>query len=195
MKIGGVWAYRHLKNKIDRKKIYSVRRVLEKYGIPYEDVRFDINTEDHIRFIKEKDPDIILSSQSLYFGREILALPRICCINRHSGLLPRNGGLWPGFQAVRKGEKETGVSVHTMEAQIDSGVVLSQIKVPVRAGETVWDIYKECFKVSSKAVMIALDKIRDHDYARADCGYRREYYSFPTKEQWKEFRLRGGKYI
>lgn len=57
--------------------------------------------------------DVIISSQSLYFGKKILEIPVLCCINRHSGLLPNNGGLWPGFQAVRKGEPETGVSVHT----------------------------------------------------------------------------------
>lgn len=180
--------------KTDKKHNYTVRSVLECYGIPYEEVQYNINTDDHLQYIKTMKPDVILSSQSLYFGENLLKLPRTCCINRHSGLLPRNGGLWPGFQAVRKGEPETGVSVHIMEKAIDAGIVLSQVRVPILTGKTVWDIYRECFEKSSEAVIEALDKIRNDDYTSVDNGYEREYYSFPTKEQWREFRQRGGKY-
>lgn len=139
--------------------------------------------------------DVILSSQSLYFGKRLLSIPARCCINWHSGLLPRNGGLWPGFQAVRKGEAETGVSIHTMQSRIDDGIVLSQIRVPIRYGDTVWDIYRECFKRSPEAVLEALDKIRKSDYSPVENGYEREYYSFPTREHWREFRERGGRYV
>ena len=165
------------------------------YQIPFEEVKYNINTDDHIAYIESKKPDVILSSQSLYFEKRILEIPKKCCINRHSGLLPRNGGLWPGFQAVRKGETETGVSVHTMEKTIDAGVILSQVRVPIKEGETVWNIYKECFEKSADAVIEALKKISENDYSSIDNGYEREYYSFPSKEQWQEFRKRGGKYV
>jgi methionyl-tRNA formyltransferase len=182
-------------SKLDKKKRYTVRSVLNHYQIPFEEVKYNINTDDHIAYIESKKPDVILSSQSLYFGKRILEIPKKCCINRHSGLLPRNGGLWPGFQAVRKGETETGVSVHTMEKTIDAGVILSQVRVPIKEGETVWNIYKECFEKSVDAVIEALKKISENDYSSIDNGYEREYYSFPSKEQWQEFRKRGGKYV
>lgn len=184
-----------LLSKVDKKHNYTVRSVLERYDIPYEEVRYNINTDEHIKYISATEPDVILSSQPLYFGKRLLELPKVCCINRHSGLLPRNGGLWPGFQAVRKGETETGVSVHTMEKTIDAGIVLSQVKVKINPGETVWNIYKECFSKSGDAVMDALSKIRRGDYTPVDNGFIREYYSFPTKEHWKEFRRRGGRYV
>ena len=179
----------------DKKHNYTVRSVLEHYNIPYEEVKYNINTDEHLRYISKTKPDVILSSQSLYFWEKIFELPKICCINRHSGLLPHNGGLWPGFQAVRKGETEVGVSVHTMEHTIDAGIILSQIRIPVREGETVWEIYKDCFEKSAEVVMMAIDKIENDDYLPVNNGYEREYYSFPTKERWKEFRCRGGKYV
>ncbi len=182
-------------DKWDPSAPHSVRRVLEEYRIPYERVKYDINTDEHLSYIENRRPDVILSSQSLYFGKRLLSIPSRCCINRHSGLLPRNGGLWPGFQAVRKGETETGVSIHTMESRIDDGIVLSQIRIPIRYGETVWDIYRECFKRSAEAVLEALDKIRKSDYSPVENGYEREYYSFPTKVHWREFRERGGRYV
>lgn len=178
-----------------KKRPHTVRRVLENNHISYKEVHFDINTEDNLAYIRRAMPDVIISSQSLYFGKKLLGIPNICCINRHSGLLPKNGGLWPGFQAVRKGETETGVSIHTMEKEIDGGRILSQVAVPIHEGESVWDIYKECFSRSTDVLLEALDKIRDNDFSVINNGYSREYYSFPTKEHWKEFRRRGGIYV
>lgn len=182
-------------DKVDKKHCYTVKNVLKRFGVPFIKVKDNINTPDVLNYIRKTVPDIIISSQSLYFGDEILRIPQICCLNRHSGLLPRNGGLWPVFQAIRKGEKETGVSVHTMEKQIDAGIVLSQINVSIRAGETVWDVYKECFEKSADALLDALDKVRMRDYMPVVNGFAREYYTFPQKEHWKEFRMRGGKYV
>lgn len=55
-------------------------------------------------------------------------------------------------------------------------------------------MYKECFEKSVDTVIEALKKIRENDYSSIDNGYEREYYSFPSKEQWQELRKRGGKY-
>lgn len=174
---------------------HSVRHVLEHNKIPFKEVKLNINTDENLNFIRSMEPDIIISSQSLYFGRELLAIPHKCCINRHSGLLPRNGGLWPGFQAVRKAELESGVSVHVMEREIDAGQVLSQVRIPVREKETVWGIYEKCFAASADVIIEAVEKIRRSDYTPVNNGYRQEYYSFPTAEHWKEFRQRNGRYI
>ena len=178
----------------DRSKYYTVRAVLEGKGIPYRELHFRI-TDDDIDYIRSFEPDVIVSSQSLYLNKKVLSIPKKCCINRHSGLLPRNGGLWPGFQAMRKGEKETGVSIHMMTEKIDGGIVLSQIAVPIRDGETVWELYDECFRISSDALVAALDKVRAGDMSPVENGLEPDYYSFPTNEQWKEFRARGGKYL
>ena len=182
-------------DRLDKERPHTVRRVLEEHHVPYIEVQNNINTPEYLNYIRKTEPDVILSSQPLYFGSELLNIPKLCCLNRHSGLLPKNGGVWPGFQAVRKGESETGVSVHTMASQIDAGVVLSQISVTIHPGESVWDIYEECFAKSAQAVMDALDKVRKGDYTAVENSFTREYYSFPTRTQWKEFRQHGGRYV
>ena len=184
-----------LKSLFDRSKSYTVRDVLKRNNIPFIDVEYKLGTEETVRFIREKKPDVIISSQSLYVNKEILSIPSICCINRHSGLLPNNGGLWPGFQAVRKGEPYTGTSIHTMTDEIDKGVVLSQIPVKIEKGDSLWKIYEQCFRISSDALLEALEKIRNNDFSPVENGLPSEYYSFPTAEQWKEFREKGGRYI
>lgn len=176
-------------------RTHSVRRVYESHKIPYFTVEKNINTPEILAKISALEPDVILSSNPLYFGKKLLALPKIACINRHSGLLPNNGGIWPGFQAVRKGETESGAAVHTMTPVIDEGVVLSRRVTPIRKNDTLYTLYSRCFDISADAVLEALDKLRAGDLSPAEGEYPHSYYSFPTREQWKEFRAHGGRYV
>ena len=155
----------------------------------------NINKDQYLSKIEKLDVDVIVSSNSLYFGKRILSIPKKACINRHSGLLPNNAGLWPGFQAYRKGEKYAGVSVHTMTNNIDDGIVISQKKIPINYSESLYKLYERCFELSIETVLDALETVRKNDYSAVNTTNERCYYSFPTDEQWKEFRHRGGKYI
>ena len=176
-------------------KLRSVKKTLRKHKIPYFKVKYNINKDEYLRQIEALHVDVIVSSNSLYFGKRLLSIPQKACINRHSGLLPNNAGLWPCFQAYRKGEKKAGVSVHTMTPNIDDGIVISKRETPIIPGETLYNLYERCFNLSIDAVLEALDKVRNEDYSAVNETKQRNYYSFPTNEQWKEFRDRGGKYI
>jgi len=124
-------------------KYYSVRKVLKKNNIPYFKVRNNINKDEYLKKIASLDVDVIVSSNSLYFGEKVLSIPKKVCINRHSGLLPNNAGLWPCFQAYRKGEKTAGVSVHTMTKNIDDGIVISQRETTIDYTESLYNLYKD----------------------------------------------------
>jgi len=57
-------------------------------------------------------------------------------INVHPSLLPAFPGLRAWEQALAAGVAETGVSVHLVDTGLDTGPVLAQEPVPVRAGDT-----------------------------------------------------------
>jgi phosphoribosylglycinamide formyltransferase-1 len=66
-------------------------------------------------------------------------------LNTHPALLPRFGG--PGmygdrvFEAVLEaGEKESGVSIHLVDAEYDTGAILCQCSVPVLRGDSLNDL-------------------------------------------------------
>ena len=181
--------------KKNKDRFYSVRSVLKHYNIEYFEVRNDINKPEYLDRIRAKAVEVIVSSNSLIFKKELLGLPSICCLNRHSALLPSYGGLWPVFQAVRSGEKHVGVTVHTMETKIDKGIVLAQKKIPVESGETIADLYKKCFEASSEVLLEALAKVAGHDFTPYPADTQPSYFSFPTKEHWLEFRERKGRFI
>ena len=63
-------------------------------------------------------------------------------LNTHPALLPKYGGLGMYGDRVHEavlasGDRESGVSVHIVDAEYDTGPVLAQTRVPVEPGDTV----------------------------------------------------------
>ncbi len=64
----------------------------------------------------------------------LCALPRLAALNVHPSLLPANRGPVPLFWTFREGQSMTGVTVHTLEASLDSGDIYAQSAFPVPDG-------------------------------------------------------------
>lgn len=177
----------------NKNNFYSVKTVLKFYNIPFFYVKDNINEREYLDKIKNYSPDVILSSNSLYFKDEILNIAKYC-INRHSSLLPSYGGLWPVFQALRSNEKFVGVSVHLMTRGIDEGKVIAQEKIEVLISDTVDTLYQKCFQLSTIVCIRALKALLSNTVENIDTPDF-SYYKFPTKKQWMEFRQNGKKFI
>jgi phosphoribosylglycinamide formyltransferase-1 len=57
-------------------------------------------------------------------------------INTHPSLLPAFPGMDAPGQAISAGAKESGVTVHVVDATVDGGPILAQVVVPVTAGDS-----------------------------------------------------------
>lgn len=198
-KLGTKKIYYYLKDKLRKflrsSNFYSVKTVFDNFSIDYFEVEYNINKPTYLDIIRSKKPDVIVSSNSLIFGSELLEIPRYCSINRHSALLPSYGGLWPVFQAVRSGEKQVGVSVHTMEKKIDRGILLAQKAIPITNFDTIDTLYQKCFKISASVILEALRKIKNRNMEPIINSQTTSYFSFPKKEHWAELRKRKRKFI
>ena len=72
-------------------------------------------------------PDLILSLDfPLPFPRELLALPRLGCVNVHPSFLPKYRGPRPVFWQFLHGETHSGLTFHRMEDDSYSGPILLQ---------------------------------------------------------------------
>jgi len=67
---------------------------------------------------------------------EILALPRLGCVNVHASLLPRWRGASPIQAAILAGDAETGVVTMRMEEGLDTGPVYLERRVAIGERET-----------------------------------------------------------
>lgn len=67
---------------------------------------------------------------------EVLAGPRLGCINVHASLLPRWRGAAPIQWSILAGDAETGVCCQQMAEGLDTGDVLSEVRTPIHADDT-----------------------------------------------------------
>jgi phosphoribosylglycinamide formyltransferase-1 len=88
---------------------------------------------------------ILLAGYLKKLGPRVLQHYRGRIINTHPALLPKFGGRGMYGRRVHEavlaaGEVETGVSIHLVEAEYDTGVVLAHCRVPVLASDTPGDL-------------------------------------------------------
>lgn len=175
-------------------QFFSIKSVFQKHNIPYFSVKKDINKNQYLNKIREMNLDLILNSSSLIFKNELLNLPKLGCLNRHTSLLPEYAGLWPVIQAIAKNEDYTGVSIHQMTNNIDYGNIYAQKKININKLKNVSLIYAIAFSMSSDLYIEAIEKIVNK-LKPLEVNNKSSYYSFPTNTDWKDFRKNGGKFI
>ncbi|HRE49225.1 MAG TPA: methionyl-tRNA formyltransferase [Aggregatilineales bacterium] len=82
-------------------------------------------------------PDLIVVAAFGHILRQnILDLPPYGCVNIHASLLPRWRGAAPIQAAIRAGDAETGITMMTMDAGLDTGAILRSAAIPITATET-----------------------------------------------------------
>ena len=80
-------------------------------------------------------------------------------VNIHPSLLPKFPGLQAWEQALKTGEKITGVTVHYVDAQIDHGDIIAQREVPILPDDTPASLHARIQKVEHELYPEALAKI------------------------------------
>ena len=85
--------------------------------------------------IQQYNPDLIcVSCFDQKFPRSVLNIPRDGCLNLHPSLLPQLRGPSPLFWTFQQGVQNTGVTLHFMNSELDSGDILLQAKKQVTDG-------------------------------------------------------------
>ena len=113
--------------------------------------------EDEDAFLQELasfDPNILIVA---YYGQWVpdkaLALVEYGGLNVHPSLLPAYRGASPGQFAMLHGEKETGISVIKMAAEIDAGGVIVQESEPILDDDLPEALYTRLFKKGSQLLL------------------------------------------
>lgn len=89
--------------------------------------------------------DLLLNVHSLQIVPEaVLRVPASGAYNLHPGPLPRYAGLNAPSWAIYRGEERHGVTVHRMEAGIDTGDIAYQETFPIAPGDTGLSLALRC---------------------------------------------------
>jgi methionyl-tRNA formyltransferase len=158
--------------------------------------RSDLNSADFLAMIKGYDADLFVSVASpIIFKREILSVPRMCCVNIHNAPLPRYRGMMPNFWQLYHGEKTTGITVHRMAPAIDGGEIIRQEYLPVQPGETLDELIRRTKRRNAVLLKEVLDDFRTGKATFTPLQGEGSYFTFPTKAEVREFKRRGGKLL
>ncbi|HET9766714.1 MAG TPA: methionyl-tRNA formyltransferase [Thermoanaerobaculia bacterium] len=99
---------------------------------------------------------VVVAAFGQIFPRELLAAPRLGCINVHASLLPRHRGAAPVQAALLAGDDETGVSIMRMEEGLDTGPVLLQGRTRLVGHETAGELLPRLAHLGAALMLEAL---------------------------------------
>jgi methionyl-tRNA formyltransferase len=94
------------------------------------DFALDTEIKQHISFLKQMDMFLVCRFSLL--PEAIFALPRLGSVNVHNSLLPSYRGVHPVQWALVNGEPKTGVTIHCIDAGIDTGAILLQKPLSIK---------------------------------------------------------------
>ena len=88
--------------------------------------------------LKEIAPDmIVVAAFGQILPKEVLDIPRLGCVNVHGSLLPKLRGASPMQSAILEGLDETGVTIMRMDEGLDTGDMISKVKVDIRGKDII----------------------------------------------------------
>jgi len=167
---------------------FSPKALAARNNVEYRHVD-DINSSDYVSYAREVNPDVLLSvAATQKFDSTLLSVPEKCAINIHSSLLPEYRGVSPSFWTLRYDEPETGVTVHYMHDEIDTGDVIVQQSVPIRDDDTLHTLNTRVADVGSEVLLDALEQIRQGNVDATPIDAEEgSYYSMPDREDVRAF--------
>lgn len=175
---------------------YSVEAVAAHHGLTFLPTT-NVNSQEYRDQLARLNLDLVISiNASQKFKRDLLALPRLGCINVHGALLPRYRGRLPSFWVLANGESETGATVHFMNEELDDGPILLQERVPIAADDTQDTLIRKTKAAGARLLVEAIDRLEQGSAStQPNDRTQATYFSFPTKEDGLRLRQQGRRFL
>jgi methionyl-tRNA formyltransferase len=110
--------------------------------------------------LEEAQPDcVVVSSYNLIIKSDLLS--RWTFVNVHYAPLPRYRGRASVNWAIINGEPTAAISIHLIDAGLDSGNILYQEEIPIGDRDTVSDLYRRLNEIQEKHLGPAVRRVVD----------------------------------
>ncbi|AGW92440.1 methionyl-tRNA formyltransferase [Cupriavidus sp. DF5525] len=107
--------------------------------------------------LAEIAPDVmVVAAYGLILPAEVLALPRLGCLNIHGSLLPRWRGAAPIHRAIEAGDAETGITLMQMDEGLDTGDMLTREAVPIGPEDTTGTLHDTLAALGARMIVEGL---------------------------------------
>lgn len=136
-----------------------VKVVAEKHGIEvFQPKR--VRNPECVEYLKKYEPDmIVVAAFGQILPKEILDMPKYCCINVHASLLPKYRGAAPIQWAVINGEKTAGVTIMRMDVGLDTGDMIEKAEITLDKDETGGSLFDKLAVLGANLCVDTMEKI------------------------------------
>ncbi|MBW1705534.1 MAG: methionyl-tRNA formyltransferase [Deltaproteobacteria bacterium] len=141
-------------------------------------------THDFISEIGTLKPDLIFSFYyRKIFPHKLIAIPNLGVVNIHPSYLPTYRGCVPTAWALLNGEKETGITIHYIDGNIDTADIIAQKKISIRDDDTGFSLYNRCMDMGAELFEEVVDDILAGTAPRIQQPVNGSYYGALTDQQ------------
>lgn len=120
------------------------------------------NSEDFVNYVLKTNADLIMiGTWRERLKPKTFTLPKIGTVNIHPSLLPRYRGPNPYMQVILRGEKKTGVTLHLVDENLDTGSVLLQNEIDILPTDTGKELREKTYIAARKLMSEFLRKIQN----------------------------------
>ncbi|WED43258.1 methionyl-tRNA formyltransferase [Legionella cardiaca] len=124
----------------------------------YQPLNF--RNEEDVAELAALQPDLmVVIAYGLILPRRVLAIPKLGCINVHASLLPRWRGASPIQHAILHGDSETGVTIMQMDAGMDAGDKLMEVRCPILPDDTAGNLHDRLAELATEPLLATINAL------------------------------------
>ncbi len=106
---------------------------------------------------------MVVVAYGLILPPEVLARPRLGCLNVHASLLPRWRGAAPIQRAIAAGDRQSGITIMQMDEGLDTGDMLVQVATDILDSDTGGSLHDRLAGLGAQALVDTLARLETGD--------------------------------
>ena len=164
---------------------YTITQIAWERNLPVFDLR-QPGAPETLALVAELQPDVAcVACFSQRISAPLLALPPLGFLNLHPALLPDHRGPAPLFWVFRAGEPTAGVTIHVMDAGLDTGDIAAQASFALPDGVAGALAERQCNAIGARLMLAVLQGLRDGTLSRWPQPLGGSYQPWPTPDDWQ----------
>ena len=171
---------------------HSIERVCARHSVLCE-ATVDVNEPSFLDRLRDLGTTLIVSvSCPQIFGKRLIDLPPLGCLNIHGAVLPEYRGIMPSFWMLANGETKAGVSIFFVNEDIDAGDLCGQRIFDIAEDETLETFLRRSKEIAAELLLDVLASIENGSVSRTPLNLTEgSYYSWPDRAAVRRFRAAG----
>lgn len=142
-----------------KKRPSPVQQAAESLGIEVRHPQSLKDETERAAFAALNADIAIIVAYGLLLPQQVLDAPRFGCVNIHASILPRWRGAAPIHRAIMAGDLETGISIMQMEAGLDTGPVLAEMRTSIGPDDTTANLHDRLARIGAGLIADIMTQI------------------------------------